>query len=96
MFLLKKYRLLIHFFLKLIHNNNGDIMNVDIRKYIINNFKEDDNKNIRKAIEESMESHEDDPLVGLGVFFELLWNNTDELDKEKYIEIILNSIKTAH
>lgn len=63
--------------------------NIDIRKYIISNFKNDSIEEIKSSIEESIESHEDDPLIGLGVLFELLWNNSNNEEKE----IILSNIK---
>lgn len=54
--------------------------NIDVRKYIINNFKEDSIKDIEKSITTSIESKSEDPLIGLGVLFELMWNNsTNEL-----------------
>ena len=49
---------------------------IDVRKYIINNFKEDDIKDIEKSITTSIDSKSDDPLIGLGVLFELMWNNS--------------------
>ena len=63
--------------------------NIDIRDYIKNNFKEDTIEDIKASIEQSISSHEDDPLIGLGVLFELLWNNSNKEEKE----IILNNIK---
>lgn len=63
--------------------------NIDIRKYIINNFKEDNKGEIKSSIEESINSHEDDPLIGLGVLFELAWNNSTDEEKN----IILSNIK---
>ena len=63
--------------------------NIDVRKYIINNFKDDTTEDIRSSIEESISSKEDDPLIGLGVMFELLWNNSTKEEKE----IILTNIK---
>lgn len=63
--------------------------NIDIREYIKNNFKEDTIEDIKASIEQSISSHEDDPLIGLGVLFELLWNNSNKEEKE----IILNNIK---
>lgn len=63
--------------------------NIDIREYIKNNFKEDNIEDIKASIEQSISSHEDDPLIGLGVLFELLWNNSNKEEKE----IILNNIK---
>ena len=43
--------------------------NIDVRKYIISNFKEDNIEDIKKSIEESITSHDEDPLIGLGVLF---------------------------
>ena len=63
--------------------------NIDIRKYIVENFKDDSINDIRSSIDKSISLHEDEPLIGLGVFFELLWNVSDEETKL----LILNSIK---
>lgn len=63
--------------------------NIDIRQYIKNNFKEDNIEEIKLSIEDSISSKEDDPLIGLGVLFEILWNNST---KEQQT-IILNNIK---
>lgn len=59
--------------------------NIDIRKYIINNFKDSNIDDIKTSIEESISSHEDDPLIGLGVLFEILWNNSNDEDKEQML-----------
>ena len=66
-------------------------MNIDMREYIINNFKEDSINEIRNSIDKSIETKEEEPLIGLGVFFELLWNNSDEETKL----LILNTIKRS-
>ncbi len=62
---------------------------IDIRQYIKNNFKDDNIEDIKSSIEDSISSKEDDPLIGLGVLFEILWNNST---KEQQT-IILNNIK---
>ena len=62
--------------------------NIDIRQYIKNNFKDDNIEDIKSSIEDSISSKEDDPLIGLGVLFEILWNNST---KEQQA-IILNNI----
>ena len=49
---------------------------IDVRKYIINNFKDDNIEDIEKSITSSIESKSDDPLIGLGVLFEIMWNNS--------------------
>lgn len=62
--------------------------NIDVRKYIIANFKDDNEEEIKKSIEESISSHEDDPLIGLGVLFELQWLNSSITEKETILKNI--------
>ena len=62
---------------------------IDVRKYIINNFKDDNIEDIEKSITSSIESKSDDPLIGLGVLFEIMWNNSSNDLKET----ILTNIK---
>lgn len=63
--------------------------NIDIRKYIINNFKDDNIEDIEKSITTSITSQSEDPLIGLGVLFEVMWNNSDNTTKNT----ILTNIK---
>ena len=65
-------------------------MQIDIRKSIVKNFHDMDVSEIRKSIEEAVEEMEEVTLPGLGVFFEILWNNSGE-DNKNYI---LNTIKS--
>ena len=64
-------------------------MNIDIRESIINNFKDSDLEDIKSSIESSIEDKDEITLPGLGVFFEILWNNSNEEYKKK----ILNTLK---
>ena len=41
--------------------------NIDIRTYIVENFKEDNEEKIRNSIETTIEFRDDDALIGLGV-----------------------------
>lgn len=63
--------------------------NIDVRKFIINNFKEDDTKDIEKSITTSIDSKSEEPLIGLGVLFEIMWNNSNNDTKNT----ILTNIK---
>ena len=63
-------------------------MNIDMRKYIIQNFKDDTTEDIRTSIDKSIESKEEEPLIGLGVLFELMWNNSSEEEKNTILENI--------
>ena len=66
---------------------------IDIRKYIIENFKDDSATKIRDSIETTIKSRDEDALIGLGVLFELLWNSLSEEEKEKSVNNIQQSIK---
>lgn len=62
---------------------------IDVRSYIVNNFKDDSVEEIQKSIDSSIESRSDDPLIGLGVLFEVLWN----ISNEEMRNSILSNIK---
>lgn len=68
-------------------------MNTNIRYYIINNFKGDNFNTLRNAIEESVREQDELTLPGLGVFFELLWENAEQELKNQIIEIIRKSVR---
>lgn len=67
--------------------------NIDIRKYIIENFKDDNIEKIRDSIETTITDRDEDALIGLGVLFELLWNKLTKEEKEKNLNNIRESIK---
>lgn len=53
-------------------------MKIDIRKSIIDNFKGNEKEEMMESIEESVKEKEEITLPGLGVFFELLWQQSDK------------------
>lgn len=63
-------------------------MNIDIRKSVIKNFEGSGIEDIRESIETSIEDNEEITLPGLGVFFEILWNNSNKNDKEFILRTI--------
>lgn len=64
---------------------------MDIRSYIKQNFKNNKIEEISDVINSSISEHDEITLPGLGVFFELLWENSNESDKSN----ILNTLKQA-
>lgn len=62
---------------------------MDMREYIINNFKNDSIESIKESIISSIKSKDEDTLFGMGVLFEILWNNSDD----ELLNKILNNIK---
>lgn len=71
-------------------------MNGDIKKYIINNFKNDDKNEIKNAIEESINTNDDVTLPGLGIFFLLNWNEANDKEKDLIVERIFKQIKKSN
>lgn len=63
-------------------------MDIDIRKSIINNFKESNIEEIKNSIIESIQDKDEITLPGLGVFFEILWNNSDDTKKDYILQTL--------
>ena len=57
--------------MSIISFERNDFMN--IKDYIIQNFKDDNLETIEKAIDDSVNEYNEDTLPGLGIFFMLVW-----------------------
>ena len=68
-------------------------MDIDIRKYIINNFMNDSKETIKKSIEASISENDETTLIGMGVFMELIWTGIDDKEKEKLLNTLEKEIK---
>ena len=71
-----------------VHNSfeRNDFMN--IKDYIIQNFKDDNLETIEKAIDDSVNEYNEDTLPGLGIFFMLVWENSNKEEKNTILEKI--------
>ena len=67
-------------------------MNIDIRKYIKENFKNSSIEEIQQSIISSISENDEITLPGMGVFFEILWSNSDSDQKKKILETLNNSL----
>ncbi len=63
-------------------------MNISIRGYIKNNFKDSTEAEIKESIESSMQEQVEETLPGLGVFFETVWQNCNEEEKSKIVSYL--------
>ena len=68
-------------------------MNTNIRNHIINNFQNDDYVSLKKALNEAVKEQDEYNLPGLGVFLELIWENSSEELKNELIEIIKKRVE---
>lgn len=60
-------------------------MNIDIRNSIKDNFKDSSNEEIIESINSAISDADEITLPGLGVFFELLWNECNDNEKKDII-----------
>ncbi len=65
---------------------------IDIRESIKSNFNGLNEKDIEISINESIKTNDEIILPGLGVFFEILWNNSDNNLKNNILNIIKKNI----
>ena len=68
-------------------------MNIDIRSHIINNFKNNSKEELRDSINDSISEHDEVTLPGMGVFIELVWNNSTSAMKDEILKILENAVK---
>ena len=68
-------------------------MNIDIRRRIKDNFKDSSLKEIEESINSSIKDKDEITLPGLGVFFEILWEYSNQEQKNYILETIQNNIK---
>ena len=70
-------------------------MDINIRKSVIENFKNSTVDDLRETINEATSSTEEKILPGLGVFFEVLWKNSNTEFKNETLNILSNGIKKS-
>lgn len=63
-----------------------------IKDYIIQNFKDDNLDTIKSAIDESVKEYNEDTLPGLGIFFMLVWENSNDKEKNTILEKIKSNL----
>ena len=68
-------------------------MDISIRDYIKNNFKNANENDIKDSIETSIKEQDEEALPGMGVFFELTWQNSDENLQKQIINNLKQSLK---
>ena len=70
-------------------------MNIDIRKSIVANFQDADSEEIKDAIVSSIHDKDEVTLPGLGVFFELIRQNSTNDEQEKMIEKLKQNLNQS-
>lgn len=63
-----------------------------IKEHIMKNFKGANLNEIRESIDSSYNDKDEITLPGLGVFFGLIWNKSNEEEKNKILNILKDSL----
>ena len=67
-------------------------MDINIRGYIKENFKQDSTEELYNTIQEAINSNDEVTLPGLGVLFETFWLNITKEDQQNVVSIIKKNI----
>ena len=67
-------------------------MNIDIRQYIKENFKNSNIAEIKESIVSSLQENDEITLPGMGVFFEILWSNSNSENQDYILNTLKNNL----
>lgn len=66
---------------------------IDLREAVINNMQNSSKEEIRSTIVDAIEKGEEKTLPGLGVLFEVMWNNLQESDRSNIVDVLEQNLK---
>ena len=70
-------------------------MNLNLRNAILSNISNNDQSQLEATIVDAIQSGEEKMLPGLGVLFELIWNQSDDQEKQEMVEALEQGVKSA-
>lgn len=70
-------------------------MDLNLRKAVLNNIAENDQNQLEATIVDAIQKGEEKMLPGLGVLFELIWQQSNEQDKQEMINALEQGIKAS-
>lgn len=72
----------------------GEIrMNLNLRHAVIQNISGNDQNQLRDTIVDAIQRGEEKMLPGLGVLFEVIWQNADDQEKSMMLETLEEGLK---
>ncbi|KWZ84222.1 MAG: small acid-soluble spore protein SspI [Weizmannia coagulans] len=70
-------------------------MDLDLRKAVIHNVKEDTQDQLKDTIVDAIQRGEEKMLPGLGVLFEIIWNHADTQEQKMMLETLEQGLSQA-
>lgn len=68
-------------------------MNLNLRNAIVHNVSGNTQDELRETIVDAIQTGEEKMLPGLGVLFEIIWNNSNEEDRKEMLESLEDGLK---
>ncbi|MFD2446282.1 small acid-soluble spore protein SspI [Bacillus sp. CGMCC 1.16607] len=68
-------------------------MNLNLRNAIVHNVSGNSQEELRDTIVDAIQNGEEKMLPGLGVLFEIIWNNSNEQEKKEMLEALEQGLK---
>lgn len=67
-------------------------MELDLRGAIISNIKDKSKDQLFEMMNDALKTHDEKTLPGLGVIFEIIWENSDPKTQDSLIDTLNNNI----
>lgn len=68
-------------------------MNLNLRNAIIHNVSGNSQAELRDTIVDAIQTGEEKMLPGLGVLFEIIWNQSSEQERQEMLDALENGLK---
>jgi small acid-soluble spore protein I (minor) len=68
-------------------------MNLNLRNAIIHNVSNNTQDQLEDTIVDAIQNGEEKMLPGLGVLFEVIWNNSSDQDKKEMLQTLESGLK---
>lgn len=68
-------------------------MDLNLRKAILNNVSDNDKSQLEATIVDAIQSGEEKMLPGLGVLFELIWQQSDQTEQAEMLDLLEQGVK---
>ncbi|RFU70711.1 small acid-soluble spore protein SspI [Peribacillus saganii] len=68
-------------------------MNLNLRHAIMQNISGNSQEELRETIVDAIQNGEEKMLPGLGVLFEVIWQNCSEQDRQEMVQVLESSVR---
>lgn len=70
-------------------------MDLNLRAAVIHNVADNTQQELEDTIVDAIQNGEEKMLPGLGVLFEIIWNNSSEDEKKEMLQVLEGGLKKS-